>query len=450
MTLPARLRATLAILGLALLPTLASGAKPKPLPDHWVGTWSTANVPVDVKDPRHPPKAWVPGAADTTLREIVHTSLAGPQVRVTFSNAFGTDPLTIGEVHIALAASGVTLFGDSAVQSGNRTGDINLASANALTFNGSRSVSIPPGAEATSDPVVLNLPAGADLAISLFLPAQRLTTLTMHPAAFQTNFLAPGNVVRLRSLNPPSTTLVPPATPAPATDKVTTSWFFLKSVDVLTPAATGTVVAFGDSITDGYASTTDTNQRWPDLLAARLQGDKQTENFGVLNEGIGGNRILADGFGPSALARFDRDVLSQSGVSDLILLEGINDIGTAFDTRSPHPPVTAEQLEDGMAQLAARAHAHSIRVFAATLTPYVGSGYSSPTGEQIREALNQWIRTVPNVFDGIIDFDKATQDPANPNTFNPAYDHGDHLHPNDVGFHAMADAIDLKLLVATK
>ncbi len=434
------------LLLLVILPALAQ-AKPKPLPDHWVGTWSTGNIAVDPHDPHQPPNTWVPGAADTTLRQVVHTSLAGPQVRLTFSNAFGTDPLTLGEVHIALAAPPGNLFGDPTVPGGATTGDIALASANKLTFNGQTSITIPAGAEVTSDPVVLALPAQADLVVSIFLPAQKITTLTEHPGAYQNNFLAAGNVVRLKSFSAVNKSLVPPAgAPAPANDQLLTSWFFLKSVDVLTPAATSAVVAFGDSITDGYASTPNTNQRWPDLLARRLQADKATATLGVLNEGISGNRILHDGRGPNALSRFDRDVLAQSSVSTVILLEGINDIGVAFDTREAHPPVTVEELEAGLSQLASRAHAHNLKVLAATLTPYMGCAYSSPAGEQLREALNQWIRTTPNTFDGVIDFDKATQDPANPTTFNPAYDHGDHLHPSDAGMKAMAAAINLQLL----
>lgn len=442
-----RMKLTRTLFMLVLLPALASAAKPKQMPDHWVGTWSTGNIGVDSHDPDYPSGRWLPGAVDSTLRQVVHTSLAGPQVRLTFTNAFGTDPLTLGEVHIALAAPARNLFGKPSSPGGALTGNIALASANALTFNGQRSITIPAGAEVTSDPVVLALPANADLIVSLFLAAQQITILTEHPGAYQSNFIAPGNVVRLKSIAPDSTSLVPPAATATATaSEPLTSWFFLKSVDVLTSASDSAIVAFGDSITDGYASTPNTNQRWPDLLARRLNADKATATYGILNEGISGNRILHDSRGPNALSRFDRDVLAQSGVSTVILLEGINDIGVAFDTRSPHPPVKVEELEAGLAQLAAKAHAHNLRVLAGTLTAYMGCDYASPAGEQVRESLNAWIRTVPNTFDGVIDFDQATQDPANANSFNPAFDHGDHLHPSDAGMKAMAAAINLQLL----
>jgi len=418
------LRPSLRLLVLATLPALAYAAKPTPAPDHWVGTWATANV----ADPA--PKTgtgFTPGTADITLRQIVHTSLAGDLVRVEFSNAFGTDPLIIGAAHIALAAPG-----------GNTTGDIALASANALTFNGQTSITIPAGGEIISDPAALKLSAGADLVVSLFLPAQKISIATRHGSAYQTNFVAAGNVVGERTIST--------QTPAPQS---ISSWYFLKSVDVKTPANTAAVVAFGDSITDGTASTTNANQRWPDYLARRLQSDKQTRNLAVLNEGIGGNRVLNDGWGPNALSRFDRDVLSLPGVRYLILLESINDIGHSFDLKNPYDPVTAESLEAGLAQLAERAHAHGIKVIGATLTPYLGAGYSSPAGDQVRQAVNAWIRTA-KVFDGVVDFDKATQSASSPTDWNPTFDHGDHLHPSDAGMKAMADSIDLKLFYPTK
>jgi lysophospholipase L1-like esterase len=280
--------------------------------------------------------------------------------------------------------------------------------------------------------VALNLPTGADLVITMFVPAQTIAVVTGHPDAYQNALFAPGNVVSQRIL------------PSPQTVR---QWFFLKSVDVQTPASTGTIVAFGDSITDGYASTPNTNQRWPDDLARRLQADKTTADLGIANEGISGNRILHDGRGPSALARFDREAIDIPGVRYVILLEVINDIGVAYNEQAPHDVVTAEELESGLTQLAATAHAHSLKVFGATLTPYGGAKYFSPQGEQVREALNTWIRSAP-VFDGVIDFDKATRGATDPRVFNPAYDHGDHLHPSDAGMKAMADAIDLNLFRA--
>jgi lysophospholipase L1-like esterase len=450
-TMTSLLKRTLLAVALLTVPTLAHARKPKQLPDHWVATWATAEVGLPVAAIPADSAEFIPGAADATLREIVHTSIPTgltPLVRLEFTNALGTEPLTLGEIHIALADPKTAQ---------PPTGDISLITANALTFNGASSVTIRPGAEVISDPVALALPADADLVISIFLPAQKITTATFHPDAFQTNFFAPGNVVSQRSLAMPPTQF-----------KTTNHWWFLKSVDVQEPAAASTIVAFGDSITDGYGSTPNKNQRWPSILAQRIadqaeakeEAAKQaeakpksppepTQTFAVVDEGIGGNRILLDGYGPSALARFTRDVLAMPGVSSVILLEGINDIGVATgppDPRrtTPATPLTAAQLEDGLSQLAAQAHAHNIKAFGATLTPYQGAGYFSPAGEAIREQLNTWIRTTP-LFDGVIDFDKAVASPTDPIAFNPAYDHGDHLHPSDAGYKAMADAIELSL-----
>jgi lysophospholipase L1-like esterase len=394
----------------------AFAAKPKPAPDHWVGTWSTSDV--DRPTPQGAPLL----ANDVTLRQTVHISLGGPLVRIELSNEFGTEPLIIGAVHIAL---------------GKGT-DIELPTANALTFSGQPAVTIPAGATAFSDPVSLALPPLSDLVISMFLPAQNIKHMTVHNSAFTTNYSAPGNIVGQKTL------------PTSDTTKKVMNWFFLKAVEVKTPPDTAAVVAFGDSITDGTASTPDTNQRWPDLLAKRLHENKATANLGVLNEGIGGNRVLHEGTGPSALARFDTDVLAQSGVKYVIILESINDIGHAYDPAKPYDVVTADDLIAGLTKLAERAHARGIKVFGATLTPYLavdkGAAYSSPQGEQVRLAVNHFIRT-SHIFDGVIDFEQAARDQSNTTGvfWNPAYDRGDHLHPSDAGMHAMADSIDLKL-----
>jgi len=221
------------------------------------------------------------------------------------------------------------------------------------------------------------------------------------------------------------------------------SWYFFDGVDVVAKAPhAGAIVAIGDSITDGAYSALNENHRWTDFLAKRLQGQKETAQVSVLNEGIGANRILSQGYGPNALSRFDRDVLSQSGVQYLILLEGINDIGHLVGR--PVFTITAQQLELALAQMAGRARNTGIKVYGATITPYEGSDYYSEKGEAIREEVNQWIRT-SGVFDGVIDFDATTRDPKNPKQFLPPYDHGDHLHPSDAGYQAMSDAIDLKL-----
>jgi lysophospholipase L1-like esterase len=442
---------------LALLLTLTATAYAAPPPDHWVGTWaaapiavnnvltplretaappsmqtpsnSTATPPPSVQTPTPPPppaesavrppnrpEHFIYGAADTTLREIVHVTLGGPILRVVFTNEFGTDPLTIDAAHVAISQGGSA---------------INLVSAAGLTFGGRTSVTIPPGALVVSDPATVKVPAASDLAISLFLPAQPIAHLSVHTFADQTSYTAPGNVVGAKTFESPAEI---------------SSWPFVKGVDVKVPAQDAAIVAFGDSITDGAHSTKNANLRWPDDLFRRLQTDPRTASLAVLNEGIGGNRILHDVYGPNALARFDRDLLAQSGVRYVILMESINDIGHAYD---PNPArvydlVTAGDLIVGLTQLAERAHTHGIKVYAATLTPYVGAGYSSPAGEQVRQAVNQWIRTT-KLVDAVLDFDKATQDPANPAVFSSTADSGDHLHPNDAGYRTMADSIDLKL-----
>jgi lysophospholipase L1-like esterase len=376
-------------------------------------TAQTSSAPAPAPVPGRPP-AFIYGVADTTVREIVHVSLGGPQVRVIFTNEFGSEPLTIGAAHVAVSQGGST---------------INLVSAADLTFGGRTSVVIPPGALVVSDPATVTLPAAADLAISFFLPTQNIYGVSAHGNANQTSYAATGNVVGAKTLDNPTKL---------------TSWAFLKGVDVNVSADSAAVVALGDSITDGAFSSLDANARWPDELARRLLADKKTSNLAVLNEGIGGNRVLNDVTGPSALARFDRDVLAQAGVKYVVILESINDIGHATDPVRPNGIVSAEDLVFGLTQLAERAHAHGIKVYAATLTPDGKSKYDSSAAETMRQAVNQWIRTT-NQIDGFIDFDKTTQDPANPTIFLPAYDHGDHLHPNDSGYKAMGDAIDLKL-----
>jgi lysophospholipase L1-like esterase len=353
-------------------------------------------------------------ATGSTVRETVHVSLGGSTVRVILTNEFGKESLTIGGAQIALPAP---------------DGAIVPSSAKPLTFSGRASVTIPPGALEISDAVAFPLKPLSDLSVSVYLPQQPLSVISVHGFADTTNYLAEGNMLSAETLS--------------ATKKIY-SWNFLKGVDVLADRDAAAIVTFGDSITDGALSTRDKNARWPDVLAARLAANKATAHFGVLNEGIGGNRVLHDGTGPSALARLDRDVIAQSGVKYLILMESINDIGHAADPVKPYDIVSAEDLIAGFSQIARRAHTHGIKVIGATLTPYVGAKYQSPAGEVMRQAVNQWIRTTKEL-DGVVDFDKATVDPAHPGVFLPAYDSGDHLHPKDAGYKAMGDAIDLKL-----
>jgi len=377
-------------------------------PGVWVGTWATAPMQQENKAGAL--------AADITYRQIVHVSLGGSSIRVVFTNEFGTDPLTLTGASVALPVS-------------NTVSDIHVDSAKALAFSGHPGITIPPGAVAVSDPVDFPLAALSDLAITTVLPAQPLHTYSVHGFADSSNFQAAGNQLSAATLDTPHTG---------------TSWLFLKAVDVQAPSGSGSIVTFGDSITDGAHSTRDANARWPDVLAKRLQAAKGTANLGVLNTGIGGNRVLHDGTGPNALARFDSDVIAQAGVRYVIVLESINDIGHAADPKKPYDVVTADDLIAGLSQLARRAHTHGIKIYGATLTPYLPAAYSSTPGETMRAAVNQWIRT-SHELDGFIDFDAATRDPDHPQSFLPADDSGDHLHPGDAGYKAMGESIDLKL-----
>ena len=276
---------------LVLAFTLAPVALAAPT-DHWVGAWAASPISANNPDGRF-------GAADTTYREIVHVSLGGSRIRIVLSNEFGTDSLTIGAAHAALSLG---------------KGNIDTAHAADLTFGGKPSIVIPPGALAVSDPADLKLPAFADLAVSFFVPAQPIQRVSLHSFANQTSYAAAGNAVSAASLD---------------SAKEIYAWPFLKGVDVFASGKAASIVAFGDSITDGDHSTRDANARWPDVLARRLQSDKKTSSLSILNEGIDGNRILHDNAGPSALARFDRAVISQAGVKYVVVLEGINDIGHA-------------------------------------------------------------------------------------------------------------------------
>jgi len=375
---------------------------------HWVGTWAASPMGQIVN-----PGA--PSPVDATYRNIVRVTMGGVWLRVEISNEFGHQPLTVGDAYAGLSREGDSLQPES---------------NHRLSFSGGSSVTIPAGGMVLSDPVAMQVPALANLAVSLYLPSQQLTEMTCHSDAQSTNFVARGNGAELAVLSHP---------------RKVASWCFVKGIDIGTSDTNAAaIVAFGDSITDGWRSTPDANSRWPDVLAARLQADPGTRDFSVLNEGISGNRLLHDYVGPNAIARFNRDVLSQAGVRYLILLEGINDIGDVVETRDPTDAVSAQDIIFALSQLAARAHEHGIKVFAATLTPYEGAAYFSKHGEQIREAVNRWIRS-SSMFDGVIDFDQVMRDPANPSIFFPAFDSGDHLHPDDAGYHAMGSSIDLSL-----
>jgi len=352
--------------------------------------------------------------SSVTLREIVHISVGGPQIRLRFTNEFGLDPLTVADAHVALSAGG---------------GAIQSSTDHAVTFGGAASVNIPPGAAMFSDPVQLAVASLSDIAVSFYLPPQIMRAETFHAFADQDNYLADGHA--------PAAAELPQAT-------ILSSWYFFDGIDVAAASGARAIVTLGDSITDGAHATHNANRRWPDVLAARLSHDPNLANVSVLNEGIGGNRVLNEMTGPSALSRTDRDLLAQSGVRYVIVLEGINDIGRLAHVQVPWDAITAPQLEMGLKQIADRAHEHGLQVFGATLTPYRGAGYYSDAGEQVREAVNDWIRT-SGVFNGVIDFDKITRSPQNPKVFNLPYDSGDRLHPSDEGYKAMGEGIDLSL-----
>lgn len=391
---------------------------------HWVATWASAQ---QQPRPAGPARAGAPLAAtapqrytlsgfnNQTVRMIARVSMGGRRVRVQLSNAFGTTPLTVGAAHVAIRSK------DSAIVAGTDR---------AISFNGKSGVTIPPGALIFSDPVDLEVPKLGELAVSIYVPGDT-GPASNHALGLHTTYVSKeGNFTDQPEIADPSVSL---------------SWYWLASIDVQAPANAATIVTFGDSITDGATSTPDTDRSWPSVLAQRLLADPATANIAVVNEGISGNRVLADGAGVSALARFDRDVLGQSGVKWLFVMEGINDIG--ITARQPGPgAVTADDLTGALSQMIERAHTHGIKVIGCTLTPYVGAAYASENGESIREAVNSWIRT-NGAFDAVVDFDKATQDPDNPKQFRAGFNTTDHLHPNDTGYKAMAEAIDLSLFV---
>ena len=401
------------LFGFAMLPTSAQNAPAST--EHWIGTWASSQ---QVPEPAN--ALPVDQLRDATLRQIVHLSVGGSELRVHLSNAFGTAPLHIDSVHLARPLSPAS-------------DEIDATTDKALTFAGSSDVIIPAGAEYISDPVEYPVAALSNLAITFHLsepPAQQ----TGHPGSRATSYVVHGNLVSAATL--PNATKVD-------------HWYQIASVDVTGPVDALSIVALGDSITDGHATTTNGNDRWTDVLAERLQGTAATNHIGVLNQGIGGNHLLVDGLGPNALARFNRDVLAQTGVRYVIVFEGVNDLGGLTRLgevpNAEHEALVAHILA-AYQQMILRAHAHGIEIIGATITPYAGSDYYHPTArdEQDRNAVNAWIRA-PGHFDAVIDFDKVIRDPSHPDRLQPGYDSGDHLHPSPVGYRAMANAIPLSL-----
>jgi lysophospholipase L1-like esterase len=386
---------------------------------HWVGSWAASQQLVE---PNNALSA--DDLRDATLRQIVHLSIGGNEIRLRLSNRFGNTPLHLTAVHIARATS----------SSSNK---VVPASDQSLTFSGSSDIIIPPHADYISDPVSFTVNALSDLAITLHIEASPAEQ-TGHPGSRATSYFTHGDSV---------------SSPALLGAKNCEHWYFIAGIDVIAPAQASAVVILGDSITDGHGATTNGNDRWTDVLSRRLQLQPTTRNLAVLNHGIGGNHLLTDGLGPNALSRFDHDAIAQAGVRYLVILEGINDIGMLARTgevpRAEHDALV-HRIIGAYQQMIARAHTHNVKVIGATIMPFVGSDYyhPGPATEADRQAINEWIRT-PGHFDAVIDFDQITRDPAHPECLLPAFDSSDHLHPSPAGYAAMADAIPLSLFTAS-
>jgi len=378
-----------------------------PSDERWVGSWTAAPAPAEC----------AAGFNNQTIRLNPRLSIGGERLRVRISNAYGNRPLAIGSATIALRDKGPAIVADTASK---------------LNFGGRHSAIVAAGAVAYSDAVELSVPPLADVAVSFHLPGEVPANFAITGRyARQTNYISPpGNVA--------AATVMP-------VGNLTDQWFFLCGVDVLAPSRALGIVTLGDSLTDGNISTIDAFSRWPDQLARRLVA-RAGRPVGVMNNGLGGNRILHDIRGDSGLRRFDRDVLAQPGVSHVIVMLGTNDLRNRW--AKPEEEVTAEQMIAGLAQMALRAHAAGIKIVGATLTPFGNETYMAnawnPTREKYRVAVNSWIRQ-SGVFDAVADFDAALRDPAIPTQMRAVDDCGDGLHPSDAGYRKMGDAIDLAL-----
>jgi lysophospholipase L1-like esterase len=374
---------------------------------HWVGTWTAAPATAD-------------GVAfsNQTLRMHPRISLGGRILRVRLSNAHGNRPITVGAAHVALRAAGAGIV---------------AGSDRVVRFGGEPSTIVAAGSLVISDPVELTVPPLADLSVSVYLPGDIPASLPVTGRyARQTNYVSPPGDFTAVEVMP--------------IGRISDEWYFLGGVDVVAEASTGGIVALGDSLTDANISTPDAFCRWPDQLARRLQARAGSRAFGVMNQGLGGNRILHDLRGDSGLRRFDRDVLAQPGVTHVLVMLGTNDLRNRW--AKPEEEVTAPALIAGLRQMALRAHARGIKIFGCTLTPFENEtflkGAWTPAREAVRQAVNVWIRS-GSAFDAVIDFDQGLRDPDHPTSMLPIYDCGDHLHPSDLGYNRMGDVIDLAL-----
>ncbi len=409
------IRRSAVILGLALMACCAMAQRDAAKGEAWVTSWSASQ---QIPEPANALPA--DDLRDATVRQIVHLSVGGEALRVHLSNAFGTAALHFTSVHVAhpLSPAGA---------------GINAASDRALTFAGKPDVTVPPGAEYVSDPVAMPVAPLSDVAVTFHLDAPPAVE-TGHPGSRSTTYYLHGDQVSAADL---------------ADAKKVDHWYQLAEIDVRAAPKAAAVVALGDSITDGHGSTTNGNDRWTDVLAARVQAQKKTRDIGVSNQGIGGNHLLTDGLGPNVLARFDRDVLAPAGARWVIVFEGVNDLGGLARTGevpAERHAALVERVIAAYGQVIERAHESGLRVYGATITPYVGSDYyhPSPLSEADREAVNAWIRAEGH-FDAVIDFDRVVRDPEHPERLLPKYDCGDHLHPSPAGYKAMGEAVALGL-----
>jgi lysophospholipase L1-like esterase len=386
-------------------------------PQNWVATWGASQ---QIPEPQN--ALPVDDLRDATVRQIFHLSIGGGALRVHFSNAFGTEPLHVAAAHIARPVS-------------TSAPAIDPATDRTLTFAGEKDVTIPPGAEFVSDPVDFSVAPLSDLAVTYHLNSPPAIE-TGHPGSRATTYVVHGDSVGAANLVGP---------------KAVDHWYQISEIDGSTSPGASSIAALGDSITDGHGATTNGNDRWTDVLAARLQSSPATRNVGVTNQGIGGNHLLTDGLGPNALSRFDRDVLAPAGVRWLIVFEGVNDLGGLARTgevpAASHDALV-KRVISAYEQIVLRAHQHGLRVYGATITPYVGSDHyhPGPLSEADRQAVNTWIRT-PGHFDSVIDFDAVVRDPQHPDRLLRGFDCGDHLHPSPAGYKAMGEAIPLSLFV---